>query len=38
MTAIFNESPTRQGRKFWHYGKDFATVKKQFPATFTAKT
>lgn len=30
MTAIFNETPVRQGRKFWHYGKDFQTVKKQF--------
>jgi hypothetical protein len=30
MTSIFNESPIRQGRKFWHYGKDFDTVKKQF--------
>ena len=30
MTAIFNESPVRQGRKFWHYGKDFETVKQQF--------
>jgi hypothetical protein len=30
MTDIFNESPVRQGRKFWHYGKDFETVKKQF--------
>ncbi len=30
MTAIFNEAPIRQGRKFWHYGKDFATVKRQF--------
>jgi hypothetical protein len=30
MTAIFNEAPVRQGRKFWHYGKDFATVKSQF--------
>jgi hypothetical protein len=30
MTAIFNEAPVRQGRKFWHYGKDFATVKAQF--------
>jgi hypothetical protein len=30
MTAIFNESPTRQGRRFWHYGKDFETVKHQF--------
>jgi hypothetical protein len=30
MTAIFNEAPVRQGRKFWHYGKDVATVKEQF--------
>ena len=30
MTSIFNESPIRQGRRFWHYGKDFETVKSQF--------
>jgi hypothetical protein len=24
--AIYNESPIRQGRRFWHYGKDFARV------------
>jgi hypothetical protein len=30
MTSIFNETPMRQGRPFWHYGKDFDTVKKQF--------
>jgi hypothetical protein len=30
MTAIFNEAPVRQGRKFWHYGKNFETVKSQF--------
>jgi hypothetical protein len=30
MTNIFNEAPVRQGRKFWHYGKDFDTVKSQF--------
>jgi hypothetical protein len=30
MTEIFNESPVRQGRSFWHYGKDFETVKAQF--------
>ena len=30
MTAIFNETPIRQGRPFWHYGKDFETVKRQF--------
>jgi hypothetical protein len=30
MTEIFNESPIRQGRRFWHYGKNFETVKRQF--------
>jgi hypothetical protein len=30
MTAIFNEAPIRQGRPFWHYGKDFETIKQQF--------
>lgn len=30
MTDIFNEVPVRQGRAFWHYGKDFETVKRQF--------
>ena len=26
IMAISNESPVRAGRKYWHYGKDFATV------------
>lgn len=30
MTAIFNEAPVRQGRPFWHYGKDAETVRRQF--------
>jgi hypothetical protein len=30
MATIFNEAPVRQGRKFWHYGKDHETVKRQF--------
>lgn len=30
MTTVFNEAPMRQGARFWHYGKDFATVKQQF--------
>ena len=30
MVKIFSESPMRQGRRFWHYGKDFETVKEQF--------
>lgn len=27
MIGIYNESPIRQGRRFWHYGKDFDTIK-----------
>jgi hypothetical protein len=27
IMVIFNESPVRQGRPFWHYGKSFADVK-----------
>jgi hypothetical protein len=30
MVEIFNETPVRQGRRFWHYGKDFETVKREF--------
>jgi len=30
MTDIFNETPIRQGRPFWHYGKSFEQVKKEF--------
>lgn len=30
MTSIFNESPIRQGRSFWHYGKDKETVRRHF--------
>jgi hypothetical protein len=30
MVKIFNETPSRQGRRFWHYGKDFETVKAEF--------
>jgi len=26
---IYNETPVRQGRPFWHYGKDFETVKRE---------
>ena len=28
ITRIYNETPIRQGRRFWHYGKDSATVKR----------
>jgi hypothetical protein len=29
VLSIYNETPVRQGRKFWHYGKNFETVKKE---------
>ena len=29
IVDIYNESPVRQGRAFWHYGKDFATIKNE---------
>lgn len=30
MERIFNEVPVRQGRRFWHYGKDAETIKQEF--------
>lgn len=30
MTDIFNETPVRQGRRFWHYGKTVDTVRREF--------
>lgn len=30
ITSIFNETPIRQGRHYFHYGKDFETVRRQF--------
>ena len=29
ITSIYNEAPIRLGRRFWHYGKDFETVKRE---------
>jgi hypothetical protein len=29
ITALYNDSPVRRGKPFWHYGKDFEMVKKQ---------
>ncbi len=29
IKAIYDETPVRQGRAFWHYGKDFPTVKRE---------
>ena len=28
ISAIYNESPIRQGKPFWHYGKDFEAVRR----------
>ena len=28
ISAIYNESPIRQGMRFWHYGKDLETVRR----------
>src|SRR5260370_18396267 len=29
IMKIFNETPVKGGRPFWHYGKDFSTVKNE---------
>lgn len=29
IKGIYDETPVRQGRRFWHYGKDLATVKRE---------
>jgi hypothetical protein len=29
IMGLYNETPVRQGRRFWHYGKDFDTVKRE---------
>jgi hypothetical protein len=29
ISAIYNESPVRQGRRFWHYGKNLDTVRRE---------
>jgi hypothetical protein len=29
IKEIYDESPIRQGRRFWHFGKDLETIKKQ---------
>jgi hypothetical protein len=34
---LCNASPVRNGRKFWHYGKDFETVKREH-ATFLERS
>lgn len=29
IVTIYNEAPVRLGKSFWHYGKDFETVKRE---------
>ena len=29
IMSIYNEAPIRAGRRFWHFGKDFDTVKRE---------
>lgn len=37
VMVIYNESPLRQGKRNWHYGKDFDTVKREH-ATFLERS
>lgn len=37
MAEIYNETPFRQGRRFWHYGKDFETIKRDL-STFPERS
>jgi hypothetical protein len=34
---IYNETPLRQGKRFWHFGKDFETVKREL-ATYLERS
>jgi len=29
ISAIYNDCPVRQGKRFWHYGKDIETVRRE---------
>jgi hypothetical protein len=29
IVEIYNETPVRQGKAFWHYGKDFETIERE---------
>lgn len=29
IKKVYDETPFRQGRRFWHYGKDLATIKRE---------
>lgn len=37
IKAIYDEAPIRQGRRFWHYGKDIETVRRE-NATFLERS
>lgn len=37
IMAIYNETPLRQGKRNWHYGKDFDTVRREH-ATFLERS
>ncbi len=37
ISAIYNESPIRQGKRFWHYGKDLETLRRM-KATFADRS
>jgi hypothetical protein len=37
ISDIYNETPIRQGKPFWHYGKDFDTLK-EIHSTFLDKS
>ncbi len=29
ISGIFNETPVRQGKRYWHYGKDLETIRRE---------
>ena len=35
ISRIYDETPTRQGRRFWHYGKDLDAAKARLTETFS---
>ena len=37
ISRVYNESPIRQGKKFWHYGKDLDAIR-QMKATFLERS
>jgi hypothetical protein len=37
ISALYNETPIRQGKRFWHFGKDIETVRRE-NATYLEKS